>query len=472
MSTLSLFFLILFSVFSFGITAFNITLIQHSHVKDTWYGSVTIGMQALDDPIMMVSTWVYPPVEIHAFRPNQPSKNWKFNTTTDFKYQTLLVSSTGVITNSTSIVDSIIYWLQKPEGPAGNCSLIGFNSGIAPSVPNPSLPIGSAGKTWQTYLPVVCMNVNSWTPFTTFDLSQSLTTAAGWVMDNDGNYYIFVLDAQTGALKWMKEFPAPNDQGFVSFGVVVSDSGNWILYDDGVEGLSDHFYYIYSAADGTLRDVIPSNEHCQVSISYDGDYVFTTGGNGNLGITVHQYNEQAGAYVEMGEGIVIPPVDTDAYYFFQGTFAIDKVNNRTLVAGIWASTTLDGNGVAAVFDIAQLSKGPIAQYNFTGVENNDIAFDGAVIKCTNTVCVIGLQCQVVNGTKPTVIVLDVSGNPGDMTPPIFTYVTPGSMNSVAIVEGKDKVTNKDVYYFAAGGCDTYGVCVAPGADAYIWELSN
>lgn len=480
MSIYSFLFLVLVSLFSvtfvMSTSTFNVTLLTHSHVKDTWYGSVTLGLQALDDPVMMVSTWVYPPVEIHAFRPNNPGNGWIFNTTNDFRFQTLMVASTGTITtNNSTIVDSVIYWLEKPQGPNGNCTLIGFNSAYRPVVPNPSSSFSSeaTGITWITNLPAPCLNVNSWVPFTTFDISQSLTTAAAWVLTPSGTYQIYVLDAQTGAIKWTKEFSVPifDEQEFVSYGIKVSPSGNWVIYDDGIEGLTDHFYYIYSAENGTLRDIIPSSSHVQTGISYDGEYVFTVGTGGLIDITVHSFDENSNEYVEIGVGNVIPPVDTDAYYFMQGTFTIDTVKNRTLVGGVWFSTTLDGNGVAAVFDVAQLEKGPIAQYNFTGIPGNGIAFDGAAIDCKNTLCVIGLQCQVVNGTKPTVIVLDVSGEPGDMTPPIFTYITPGSMNSVAIVQGKSKVTNNDVYYIAAGGCDTYGVCIAPGADAYIWEVA-
>ena len=96
------------------------------------------------DPIFMTSTWVYPPTELLGFRP-ATNTSWKMNTTQEFKYQTLYVTSTGVPAKN-GAVDSLAWWSQKPKGVTGPCYLVGFNSATAPDVDSPK-----AGQ-WKTLI--------------------------------------------------------------------------------------------------------------------------------------------------------------------------------------------------------------------------------------------------------------------------------------------------------------------------------
>ena len=77
-------------------------------------------------------------------------------------------------------------------------------------------------------------------------------------------------------------------------------------------------------------------------------------------------------------------------------------------------------------------------------------------------CLPPRRVQVVNGTQPSVVVL-APGTPGGGA--LFSFISPGSMDVVDVVRA---APNR--YYVAAAGCATYGVCIDPGSDAYLWQI--
>jgi hypothetical protein len=459
----------------------NATARVLSHIIDprTWYGDSAVGGNvAAGDPVFMTTSWVYPPVEALGFRPAAGPAPWKTDTTKDLTYQTLLVDTApsvygGAAGSAAAPVDSLMMWVEKPSGIVGMCTLVGFNSGAAPQPDAPTPPAG----TWKTRLPMPCLNVNLWSPYSAFDVSADGKTAVAWVLQSTGaNTTVYGLDAATGAIAWSRDFgvDAGDADYFLSYGVTLAAGGRWAVYDQGVVGLTDHFLYVLDAATGATRDVVPSAVAIQGALSPDGAYLYTAPQEGAALFQVHKFNDAAGAYAPVG-GPGAPPLpagsDGETWYFVDGVFSVDAAANRTLLAAIWIAESLSGNGVFALFDADRAADGPLAVHLLTTL-NNDMAIDGGAVACDGPVCAAALEAGAINGTAPTVVVLSAVGvAPGAAAPPVFTAVTRGSMNSVSVAAGRAVNGTAAVYFVGAAGCTTNAICTAPGAEATLWELT-
>lgn len=492
------------STFALAAPSLTVTLVYHLHSNRTWYGSSAIALQAPADPVFMTSTWVYAPVALFGERPlASPSpSNWSTITTKDMRFQTLDVtsamangagtpartlSSSPSSSSAATFVDSLAFWLEKPDGINGTCVLVGFNSAYPPKVDGTGpLP---AGTVWRTPVGVTgCENVNLWTPWTSFILSSDGSVAASWVMGPDDSYTLQTFDGQTGALLWTvvnEPPPPPSDQGFFSNGIGLSADGRFAVIDSGVAGLGDHSLYIHDvrSPNGTLRDLVPSTVPVQGSLSHDGTYIFTCPTESTAAVDLWRWDEKTSAYVDLGTATAPLPPGSEGenlWYLVSGTFGYNAASNRTLFAAVWVAGSLDGNGVAAVWYADTFTKGraPDAAYVFASV-GGDIAIEGGALACDGPFCVVGLQTAKLNGDLPTVVLFDLSvpaaggadeeGLAAGPRAPVWNFTSPGTINSVAIsLGGADGKTA----YVLASGCDSYGICVAPGADSYAWEVTG
>ena len=114
----------------------------------------------------------------------------------------------------------------------------------------------------------------------------------------------------------------------------------------------------------------------------------------------------------------------------------------------------------AMFDTANTTA-PLSSAVVPGVPGSDIAVGSASIDCAGRLCAAALWVQVDNGTQPSVVMLSA-----DAPAPVFTNVSPGTMDEVAVHQ-----TGPGKYVVAAAGCTTFSVCTDPGGDAWMWNVS-
>jgi hypothetical protein len=486
----------------------NVTLLLHLHNSRTWFGGSAVALQSPSDPVFMTSTWVYSPVALFGDRPlASPSPlSWESSTTQDMRFQTLDVASAAASgtgqpahflardgasssPSPSTFVDSLALWLEKPDGIAGTCVLVGFNSAYPPK-PDANTTHFPTGTVWRTTLGESgnCVNVNGWSPWTSFALSQDGQVAAGWVLQQDGSYLLQALNGQTGEVLWTTVHappPPPEDQEFFSYGIGLSADGRFAVIDAGVAGLGDHHLYVHDvqSPNGTLRDVVPSAVAAQGALSRDGAYIFTVPSSTAPVVDLWVWDGAKGAYDDIGTSAPAPIPSSGqqetSWDLVAATFGYDAASNRSVFAAVWVASSLSGNGVAAVWDVQTFATGraPLAAYTFSAVPGSDIAIDGGAVACDGTLCVVGLETPKVNGTSPTVVLFDLSvpaedgeTSEGAPRPPVWNFTSPGSINSVALSLGASADGKEKVAYVLASGCDSFGICVKPGADAYMWEV--
>ena len=437
----------------------NISLLVHASDARTWFGSVAIAMAQRADPILMVTSWVFPPEELVAYRPTAGAgAAWRVDSTSVMTYQTLYIASSGSVAPS-SAVDALAFWNEKPGGIIGTCSLIGFNSQAAPSLN------GSGSHVWRASLSTTCGNINGWTPFTRHMLSSDGSTAVAWVQAGNLDVTVYAFDGQTGKPRWTRTFPAPpppDDQYFDSLGVELSADGKWVVVDEGLGGGSGiQRLHVLSAVDGTPRcGPVGSPAFMQGTLSADGAYLLSLDNDQTGVVAVHRFNATTVAYDRIGQAL--PPLDAPSSAGWQlGAAALTTDAAGKTFAGLaWFDGALAGSSLVAMFDVENMTT-PAVVYAVAPVAGDDIAVASTAIECDGGICVAGFWCQVVNGTQPTVAVI----SPASPATPLLAFTSPGSVDAVDIVSA-----GAGVYYISAAGCSTYGVCTDPGSDAYLWRL--
>ena len=434
------------------------------HTKSAWFGSSALALQGARDPIAMMTTWVYPPEEIIAYRPsanNASAPFWAADTTKELKYQTLYVeTASGRAAVPTTRIDSLAFWNRKPDGITGDCVLIGFNSAAAPD-----LSFGPPhADSWHFNLSSDCNNVNGAVPWPRFALSDDGATAVAWVQGAAGNLTIFALDGQTGALRWSLPVACIGDCNyFLAIGVDVSDDGRWVVYDDGELG-KPHRLNVLSAADGKPRCApVLSPDGISAHISPDGSFMYTSDepANPSTGaFSTWRFDAAAGKYAKVGSGA--PPISShgNGWTSAEYAFSLDAATNTTLLGVVWFDTTLQGPSILGVYDAAA----PTTAKSFFVMQGlqNGFANAGAVVDCSGAICAAGFYTQQVGGPQNTLVALS-GADPAFL----FNYTTPGSVDAVSVLE--DKASGS---YFVLGvGCQSLGVCTKPGGDAYLFELT-
>ena len=363
----------------------NVTLLQHAGDPATWFGSVAIALRSPTDPIMMVTSWVFAPEELVAYRPStaNASAAWRVDTTADLTYQTLYIGSSGAPLPGR--VDSIAFWNMKPHGIVGDCALIGFHSDAAPDLTGKASP-----NNWRVNVSSNCQNINGWVPFTRFGLSRDGATAIAWIQDSDENVTVYCYDGQTGAARWKHVFPAPaTERSFaVSFGAEISEDGRWVTVDYGIETVSPQFLYVLDASSGALRcDPVPSKGLLQATLSPDGDYLMELMDELSGAMSVMRFNATSHAYEVVGT--VQPPSPPVSHGWTLGGSAFSTDGNTTYAGLAWFDTNLAGTSVVAMWDVGSLSS-PVAAVVVPPVDGDDIAVASASISCDGALCAAAL----------------------------------------------------------------------------------
>lgn len=486
-----------------------VMLLANISDKQTWYGDAVVAMHGASEPVLVVTSWVYGPSEIVAVGPVDKTSWTDLNFTKAYKYETVcahlmavpvrlysrdagecccafffdlhstsapslqLYVDTAGSSLPSNAVDSIAFWNQHPNGPPGKCSLIGFNS-HNPPVQQPSTS-GEPG--WRVDFPNVCTNVNAWVPFSRFDISADGKLAIAWIQDEQGAVHIYGMNGQTGTVLWnVSQSTSPKYQDyFLCYGANIAKNGEWVIYDFGIEGGPGQFSLrVVSAVDGSTRDTVMSPASVQGTISPDGDYVISVDNPDTATFTVNQWNPSTKKYAKLGSVVVdggsIWILANCAFGQFTPSGAASL---KTIVGCGWYSKALDGDIRLAVYDVSNLSAGPIAQYSNPG-PSNDKAFDGIEASCAGALCAVAMQTQAAGTAHkpPTLVMFDGTLAAGSKAAPFFNYTTVGTMNGVGVSAGTDATTGQTTYYVGIGGCTTVAGCDTAGAEAFLFQVTG
>ena len=440
----------------------NITLLTHASDARTWFGSVSVALRGATDPVLMATSWVFAPEEIVAYRPSAGAGvAWRTDTSAVTTYQTLYIASASAVLVPTAI-DALAFWNLKPRGIVGDCVLVGFRSDTAPDL------TGRAPGSWRANVSSQCQNINGWMPFTRFALSRDGATAIAWVQDGDENVTVYAYDGQTGRPRWTRTFSAPPaERDYVeSFGAELSEDGRWVTVDFGVVTVTPQALYVLDATTGVDRcPPVESPGLVQATLSPDGEYIIQLNNAFTGTASILRFNDSASGYVIVGT--VAPPPPPGAHGWTLGGAAMSSDGTTTYAGFVWYDSSLAGTSVVAMWSVANLTGRPHSFIVVPPVEGDDIAVASASIACDRRLCAAALWVQVVNGTQPSVVVLSA-----DAPIPVMAFTSPGSMDNVDVVYAGPVGGGGggDRYYVAAAGCATYGVCTAPGSDAYLWEV--
>lgn len=447
------------------VAAPSMRLLHNLTSTKTWFGDAAVAMHGVDEPVLVVSSWVFS-AELVAVGVDGTAWDDRNFTKID-TFETLYVA-TAQAPLPASQVDSVAFFNQKPDGIIGNCSLIGFNSHSAP-VPHPS---PSDGPGWRTDFDLPCENVNLWVPFSRFGISEDGKVAMGWVQDASGNVTVFGLDGVTGKVKWRhSQGTDPKYQDyFLCYGATLTKDGAWVVYDEGIEGGPGVFtLHVLDAATGVERGVVSSVQAVEGWISPDGAYLVSYADNTRTTVTVVGWDEASKQYKKVGDAVAPTPTAEPQWVLADCSWGQDNTTTRrTILACGFFSSDLQGVVSIAVWDVGALSAGPISLYTSEGV-NNGMAFDGLEVECARSLCAVALM-SVVASVSETVLVLDGTGAAGAKAAPLFKVVTRGTMNAISVAVGT--VGGEVVYYVGAAGCSSIGGCDPPGAEAFLWQVAG
>lgn len=465
--------------------AANVTVRELLHITDpqTWYGNTGIGLRSPSQPVLELASWMYDPKYLRGCEPPAaPGANatcWTSNVTADFTYQGVYVTSPGVVPRTPGGVDSLALWAQKPRGPTGPCYLVGFNSASPPQMDDP------APGQWKTLVSNNCSNLNILSFTRWMDLDDAGSIAVAHVQHGDigsPTFGVYAYDGQTGAPRWNVTLaPAqapPSGDIFYSFGVSVSGDGRWVLVDAGLYARTPHTFYVFSAADGSLRGNVTATHEGQSVLSHDGALLYACNNNSAPTATIYQWADApggggAGAYQPLAT--IESPAPAGAqpgvtWYLASGAFGTDPSTGRTVVALAWLTSDGTGHQSFSAWDTARLGDGPIAAYTYTG-DGSKYIIGSSEVACRGGVCAAALWNQLVNEHTPTVVVLDAGAPAGTRAGPAWTFDSYGSMMGVAVALGtNDK--GAPVAFVAASGCHSHTACDVIGADGYLWQLEG
>jgi hypothetical protein len=125
-------------------SSLNVTTLVHAQNRATWYGDASVAMLGPADPVLLLSSWVYKPSLVEAFRPehggggNASTPAWSTNVSSEYPYETLYVATAtpygGSGGPSPPAVDTLLLWSYKTQPMVGPLKLFGVNSGVRPNL--------------------------------------------------------------------------------------------------------------------------------------------------------------------------------------------------------------------------------------------------------------------------------------------------------------------------------------------------
>ena len=304
-------------------------------------------------------------------------------------------------------------------------------------------------------------------------ISRDGSTVATASFAGRGNVSVSVFDGQSGALRWQRAFIAPNDtvaEYWGNNGVALTDDGSLVVFDAGdFDTGAPTPIYIAAAGPGStgaaVRTGLTTNApRIPAFVSGDGSTIVTgdnTQGTGAL--HVHRYD--GGAWTK--RATLRPPAPVGVWTINQAAIATDHATGTMTVGVSWTPSDLHTAQVA-VFEICS-GCSPSAVSSFQtqpgGSPPGSMSIEHVACTCAGGLCAFPLHTYDEIRSQPSVVVLSSkSKSPGL----VFNYSTTGSMFAAALMEDS---THGSVYLSVAG-CTTHATCTGPGAEGFLWRLSE
>jgi hypothetical protein len=433
----------------------HVERVAHFEDKRTMFGSTALVPQSnASSPVFLTTSWVYDPEEIVAYRGGSPL--WRLDTSSAGR-QMWIVTAGAFAATAPGKLNALAYWIEKDNGPLGNCSLSVFDSSRSPF---------AAGNGWRTVLLAdVCAIVNLALSTSTYaDISRDGSLVAAMAVSNGLNVSVHAFDGQTGKLRWTRSVspPGPNHDYFTFSGLRVSADGEFVSFEFGdVSAVGGVKQYIVSGVDGKDRAVpVRGDGGLEPPISADGGYSVVTVGvaSGGSRARVVRWNASSAAYEPAGEDIDGPKVAGVVWDLAEASSSFDPVSDRSFITLAWSSAGLNAAAVT-MYDVSELTR-PVAAYR-TPVSTGDMDSSGVAIACFERLCIAGLFPGS-GVSQPTVVLLDASSPTA-----VWNTTTAGSVLDVSIAPAEVPET----YFVSASGCTTPGLCSGPGAEASLWTVS-
>ena len=430
----------------------HVERVAHFVDKRTTFGSTALVPQNnASDPVFLTTSWVYDPEEIVAYQGGAPL--WRLDTSSAGR-QMWIVSGGAFAATAPGKLNALAYWIEKDNGPLGNCSLSVFDASRSPF---------AAGNGWRTVLLAdVCAIVNlALSTYTYADISRDGSLVAAMTVSDGLNVTVHAFDGQTGKLRWTRSVspPGPDHDYFTFSGLRVSADGEFVAWEFGdVSAVGGVKQYIVGGVDGKDRaEPVRSDGGLEPPISEDGGYSVVTVGvaSGGSRARVVRWNASSATYEPAGADIDGPALAGIVWDLAAASSSFDPVSDRSFVTLAWSSAGLNAAAVT-MYDVTELTR-PVASYK-TPVSTGDYDSSGVAIACFERLCIAGFYPGS-GVSQPTVVLLDASA-----PTPVWNSTTEGSVLDVSIAPAKVPET----YFVSASGCTTPSICTGPGAEAAYW----
>jgi hypothetical protein len=276
------------------------------------------------------------------------------------------------------------------------------------------------------------------------DLSDDGSTAAlacwQWNASGEITSWLFVFDAQSGALRFSLQEPLARGGP-----CTLSGSGAYVAWTQG-DGVA-----VVDGSTGKQRgSLIDMGWNTEAQISDDGDTLVFMGKQDGR---IYHWNESAGDYTLAH---TLTPQDDTEWYSDSSSLA----SNSAAHGDVAAFGFLGGGALQArvlIYEASGAASGTLLS-DYTTKKNTKLQ--------TNTYLrsdgdFVGVALWGDSDDVPTAVLLRAGNNT-----PLFSFVTPGSMMGVDVLaDGAD-------VYLAVAGKHVPANVVGNGGDAYTWRISG
>jgi hypothetical protein len=239
---------------------------------------------------------------------------------------------------------------------------------------------------------------------------------------------MWIIDAQTGTIKFSKNLGAAGDGGPVQ----LSENGTFVAWTQGDNVV------VYETATGKVRDTIQMGWNCMSELSDSGNFLAFAGDDK---ASIYQWDASSVQYK-----LAYSPTPPGSTVFVATSAAISSDGSGGIDGELVSFGWITENALQARVTIYSMVNGALLT-DYVSPANAQLQTYPTVRMSGNYagVCLWGDNADV-----PTAIVLSAKS-----AKPIFAYTTPGSMFGVDLVHdvGASTPTN-DVVYFAVAGKHT------------------
>ena len=402
-------------------------LLWQQNEPDATYTSAAISLHGAAPPTFATATsgldtW---PVMLEIYNVSDSGENvWSYAAVADNATSFSVAMARHTEGQGAGAVDTVI---AEGDADAANDSwLRGFAS------------LGSGTPAWSLRVP----NCRLVSGLTISDDGSAAAISAYLIDAATGNTYpqLLVVDAQSGALR-VNITRSVGDPGGP---VAITSTGSWVAFTQGDS------VFIYNATSGALRgEAIDMGWNTAAQLTDSGDEVVFSGQDA---AQFWVWNNASGVY-ELQQSIV--PSGPTPWFSESCAVSSNSPTFGPLAAFGWISASI----LQARVTVYQVSTGLLLA-DYTTLLNAQLQTSAAV-RMDGDFAAVALWGH--DDDVPTAVLLQAN-----VSDPIFTYVTPGSMSGVDVALG----SSPGEVYFSVAGRHVPANQMGKGGDAYTWLITG